>query len=275
MPELPEVETIRRGFEEYVMGKKVEKVEVRLPKIIYQGNVGDLVNRVVIRARRFGKVLVLDLSNGLSLLAHIKLTGQFVFRKAREVSKIGLLPNRWTRIIFYFTDGSKLFYNDIRQFGWMRIIPTNKVELFKFISELGPEPFSTLTLKKFGDILQNRSTKIKQVLLDQTKISGIGNIYANDALFLAGINPTRPAKSLGLREQSKLYEAILAVLKRGLKYGGASENTYVNILGEQGEYQNHFLAYGRAGKPCKKCRTLIKRISIGGRGTYYCTACQR
>src|SRR3989344_568546 len=213
MPELPEVETIRLGLEEYLSGKKLEKVELKLPKIVLAGSLNDLIGSQVMSIRRFGKVLVLDFDNNHSMVVHIKLTGQLVLGEVPQVSrvsraKVGTLPNRWTHLILRFSNGTKLYYNDLRQFGWIRVLPTESVEHF---------------------------------LLDQRKIGGVGNIYANDALFLAKIDPQRPAKTLSSEEIIKLYEALLEVLKRGLKYGGASELSYVNALGEEGDYQKHFL----------------------------------
>lgn len=296
MPELPEVETIKQGLQKYIVGKKVESIEVRLPKIVLSGNPQDLVGATAVGTRRFGKVLALDFDNDLTLLAHVKLTGQFVYvgpdrPKDVQISQrmVGALPGKFTHLIVSFEGGGKLFYNDIRQFGWIRIIPTQEVEKFKFIQELGPEPLvvhgaqaisaqeekERLTLEKFQKILQTRNTKIKQLLLDQTLISGMGNIYANDALFLAGVDPARSAKSLTDKEAETLYNRLLEVLKLGLKYGGSSEYTYVNLLGQEGEYQKHFLVYGQLGKPCRNCGTPIKKIYLGGRGTYFCQVCQK
>lgn len=290
MPELPEVETVRLGLEKYLVGKKITGVEVRLPKIIKEGDVRDLVGGKVAKVRRFGKVLVLDLDSGLSVVAHIKLTGQFVYvgagrPKNTQLSPklVGQLPNKWSHVIFRLDRGT-LFYNDVRQFGWIRIVKTRDVEKLPFIHELGPEPIrlasarsgqASLTLEHFRKILNGKKTAIKSLLMDQKKIGGVGNIYANDALFLAKIDPRKPAGKLSSDEAVKLYRAILEVLKRGLKYGGATEINFVNVLGQPGGYQEHFLAYGQEGKPCSVCGTTIKKIRIGGRGTYFCPACQR
>ena len=293
MPELPEVETIRLGLQKYLVGKKLESVDLKLPRIVKGGRLEDLVGSTVSCVRRFGKVLVLDFNPstggraptaGLSLVVHIKLTGQIIYRpdesKVPNVpkvskAKVGTLPNKWTHMILGFSDGTKLYYNDLRQFGWIRVIPTKSVESFKFIQELGPEPFGELTAEKFKEIICKKKTKIKPLLLDQTLIGGVGNIYANDALNLAKIDPRRPANSLSESEQIKLYEALLEVLGRGLKYGGASELTYVNSFGEEGKYQEHFLVYARTGKPCKNCGESIKKIMLAGRGTFYCENCQK
>lgn len=282
MPELPEVETIRRGLEKYLVGHKIEGVEVRFAKMVKEGDPKKMVGGKVKKVRRFGKALAADLDNGYSLAAHIKLTGQFVYTgpdtKGAKVSEklVDGLPGKHTHLIFHLDRGAKLFYNDVRKFGWIRIIPTERVEKLPFINELGPEPLDGLTLSKLREILKGKATKIKPLLLDQKKIGGVGNIYANEALFLARIDPRRPAKSLSVPEIKKLYQAIEEVLRRGLKYGGATEINFVNPLGEPGAYQKHFLVYGREGEPCpNKCGGKIKKIKIGGRGTYYCPRCQK
>lgn len=291
MPELPEVETIRMGLEKYLLGQKIEDVDVRLGKTIKDGDVKDLIGGKIERIRRFGKALSIDLSNGYSIAIHIKLTGQLIYdgpgkpKDARPSEKLvgKSLPDRHTHIIFKLGKGGVLYYRDIRQFGWIRILKTDKVETLPFIHELGPEPPAAkaiggqalLTPERFKEILGKKKTKIKPLLMDQKVIGGIGNIYANDALFLARIDPRRPANSLSPSEQSKLYEAILEVLKRGLKYGGATEINFVNPLGQPGGYQEHVLVYGREGERCKSCEGKIKKIRLGGRGTYLCTKCQK
>lgn len=285
MPELPEVETIRMGLEKYLVGHRIIGVNVRLRRIVKEGDVRNLTNGKVDAVRRFGKALSIDLDNGWSIAVHIKLTGQLIYQGGvPRVSQVplvsralvgGELPNKWTHVIFHLDKGGKLYYNDIRQFGWIRIIKTDRLEKLPFIHELGPEPFRELTLNRFSKILTGKKTAIKALLMDQKKIGGVGNIYANDALSLAGIDPRRPAGSLSLSEQSKLYDAILEVLRRGLKYGGATEMNFVNALGQPGGYQEHFLVYGREGRQCRKCGGTIKKIRLGGRGTYFCPKCQK
>lgn len=288
MPELPEVETIRRGLEEHIVGRMIVSVDVRLKKI-FEGDVESIVGAKFKSIRRFGKVLVLDLSAAggsanLSIVIHVKMTGQLIY--VSQVSRVARvpqeLPHKFTHVIFKLDQGL-LFYNDMRQFGWIKVIQTSKVEDLKFLKELGPEPLvgqsssgrATLTLEKFSAIIRNKSVKIKILLMDQKKIGGVGNIYANDALFMAKIDPSRPAKSLTNDEIKNLFEAIEHVLKLAIKHGGSSENTYVNALGEKGKYQEYSLVYGKLGKPCPICGTLIKRIAIGGRGTFFCPHCQK
>lgn len=280
MPELPEVETIRIGLEKYLTGHKIESIDIRFSKI-FQGDASKIIGTTFKGVRRFGKVLSLDLDNGFSIIVHVKMTGQLVFKKVqdvREVQKVQkaeeiVLPSKHTHVIFHFEGGSKLYYNDLRRFGWIKIVSTVDVENMSFIKNLGIDALKIMK-DDFVKLLQNKSTKIKLLLMDQTKIAGVGNIYANDALFLAGINPTRLSRKLLSHEVIKLFKALQTVLKKGIKYGGSSENTYVNALGEKGSYQEHSLVYGKTGKPCPNCGTKIRRIVLGGRGTFVCENCQ-
>ena len=299
MPELPEVETIRLGLQKYIVGKTIENVEVRLPKML-TGSPKDIIGAKVIDVRRFGKGLVIDLDNDYSIAIHIKLTGQLIYR-GPEVSKVsnvskgkigGELPNKWTHVIFKLkaqkskvkttTQNSKvrndwdayLYYNDLRQFGWIKIVQSSKLKDQSFFKDLGPEFFKDLDLEKFKTIVSKSNLAIKVLIMDQKKMSGVGNIYANDALFEAKIDPRRKAKNLSEDEIKKLYNAVLKVLKKGLESGGASELSFVNVLGQEGGYQNHFLVYGREGEKCKRCGSEIKKIKLSGRGTYFCPNCQ-
>ncbi|MBI2405466.1 bifunctional DNA-formamidopyrimidine glycosylase/DNA-(apurinic or apyrimidinic site) lyase [Candidatus Microgenomates bacterium] len=288
MPELPEVETVRRGLEKYLVGHTITGVEVKLRKLV-SGDTQNVIGGKIKGVRRAGKGLIIDLDNGYSVAIHIKLTGQLIYQgpdspKLKLSEKVGgQLPNKWTHVIFRLDKNAFLYYNDLRQFGWIKIVKTDEIKNLPFFRELGPEPLVTgssswqapLTLEKFREIVSRASTKIKPLLMDQKKIGGVGNIYANDALWLAGIDPRRTAKGLTPNEQSKLYNAILEVLKKGLAEGGASELNYVNALGQEGGYQKYFLVYGQEGQPCPKKHGLIQKIYLAGRGTYFCPACQR
>lgn len=278
MPELPEVETIRRGLERYLTGHSIERVELRLEKLL-TGEIDNIISAEVTGVKRFGKGLVIELNNGYSLAIHIKMTGQLIYSAPEtgniSEEKVGTLPNKFTHIIFHLSDNANLYYNDVRRFGWVRIIKTDQVKLMKFFSGLGPEPLKDLTLQQFQSILSSSKSSVKILIMDQKKISGIGNIYANDALYLSGILPSRPGNSLLPEEQKALFGAIEEVLKNGLKYGGSSEWTYVNALGQEGSYQKHFLVYGRQGEVCGRCGAGVAKAVIGGRGTYYCPGCQK
>lgn len=286
MPELPEVETMRLQLAKFLAGHKIISIDVKNRKT-FQGDERNILDTKILDIRRFGKVSVIDLANGYSILTHVKLTGQYIYRgpNLKNPSKlsskvIGGIPGPHTLVIFNLDKEGELFYNDVRRFGWIRIEKTVDVEKEKFIVKLGPEPFKGLTLKVFQDILSKTSRAIKIVIMDQEKMGGIGNIYANDALWLARINPRTPANQLINHSSNQLFKAIITVLKAGLKYGGASELSFVTPDGREGEYQNHTLVYGHEGEPCERpaCRragVTIQKFFLGGRGTYFCPYCQK
>lgn len=285
MPELPEVETIKLGLEKYLVDKKIVGVEVKTPKII-EGDISLIVNTKIVSVQRFGKVLLISLSNNFILLIHLKMTGQLVYmgedlpKLVKHGQSVGNLPGKHTHLIFKLrslntnTD-SILYYNDIRKFGWIKISTKKEIKNHKFLSTLGVDALKDLNSKKLRGILMNANSNIKSVLLDQTSIAGLGNIYVNDALFLAEINPLKKSKSLIASEIKKLSQAIKKVLTYGLKMGGASEYTYINAFGESGNYQKHYLVYKKVGQPCIKCTTIIKRIKVAGRSTFFCSVCQK
>lgn len=285
MPELPEVETIKLGLQKYVVGHQVEEIIINLPKRFF-GDPKLLHGGVVIGIRRFGKGLLLDFSNGFSLAIHVKMTGQLLYRSGDTARGFAPgtgpvtphlrdeLPDQYTHVVFHLDNGAVLYYRDVRQFGWIRVVKTSEALVLPFFKSLGKEPLRDLTLTDFRKLLTVK-TPIKTLFLDQHKIAGIGNIYANDALFLAGILPTRPAVSLRAVEQKKLFAAIEKVLKESIAVGGASASNYVNVLGEKGTYQDQFLVYKRDGKPCRICKTIVTRMTMGGRGTFICKRCQQ
>jgi formamidopyrimidine-DNA glycosylase len=271
MPELPEVETIKRQLGKYLLGHKIEGVEIRVRKIFPKGE-EKLIGGKVKATRRFGKVLVVDLDNGYSFLVHLKLTGQMVFADSKFKNE----ESKFTHVIFNLDKGAKLFFNDSRKFGWIKVERTSEVEQEAFIKKLGPEPLRDLTFKGFAEILGKSKRAVKVLLMEQDKISGVGNIYANDALWLAKIRPQQPANSLKATEVKKLYLAIKKVLQTGLKFQGASDQWYITAEGKKGKYQEHFLVYGQQGKICPRCKKeKIEKIALGGRGTYFCPHCQQ
>ncbi len=278
MPELPEVETLRRQLEKTIISKKISQVKVLRAKS-FQGNPKQIIGKKIIGIERKAKILIVKLSGKLYLLIHLKLTGQLIYHQKRQrivgghptLDWVNKLPSKHTRVIINFSDGSKLYFNDIRVFGWMKIVKNLKLK----IKNLGVEPFGKeFTIKYLKDIFSKSGRAVKLVLMDQSKIAGIGNIYANDALFLARIDPRKPTKQLSNLAIKQLRASIIKVLKTGIKYGGASKNTYKHLDGLGGSYQKHFLVYQQDGKKCRKCGNLIKRIKIGGRGTFFCPKCQ-
>lgn len=275
MPELPEVETIRRQLEHDLKTSKFLSVETSHPKSFrpsFKAVEEHILGQKIEKIDRQAKLIIFRLSNNACLLFHLKLTGRIFVRKA------GDRPDDYLRSLFLLKSGAgkklELRFCDARKFGFVKLVETQK-EMEELLKGFGPEPFKDLTLAKFKQLLKKAGQAVKAVLMDQKKISGIGNIYANDALWLARIHPRTPAKLLGSAETKKLYRAILRVLRDGLKYGGASDQWYRQAHGEQGEYQKHFLVYGRTGQKCLLCKTIIKRIVVAGRGTFFCPNCQR
>lgn len=281
MPELPEVESIRRQLQKYLVGHRIREVEIRYGKK-FEGNSKSILGGKVLAIRRFGKAQSIDLDNGYSILIHIKLTGQLIYRglKLKRTEKLsekvkGGLEGKHTHIIFHLDKGGKLYYNDVRKFGWIKILKYKDVLQEGFVKKLGPEPLKDLTRKEFTNLVKSTRRNIKTLLMDQSKLSGVGNIYANDALWVAGIRPERESKKLKDVEIDKLFDAIESVLSEGLKRGGASELSFVTPDGREGEYQKHTPVYGREGEDCTRCNSVIKKKKISGRGTYYCPGCQK
>lgn len=267
MPELPEVETIKRDLEKKIVGKKIIEACVYNPKIIRgpslvkfkKGLSGVRVNRILRRA----KVLILELSNAKSLVIHLKMTGQLIYPG---------LKNKAVRVTFRLSNGEDLDFNDQRLFAEIRLL--DDWRKLKFIQSLGPEP-KDLNLKNFQDMLSNKNTRIKPLLMDQKFISGIGNIYAAEILFRAKINPERKASGLSSKEKRVLFDSIQDILADAIRLGGSSVDDYVRLSGEKGGYKKYHKVYGRENKPCFICKALIKRTALGGRGTYFCPKCQR
>lgn len=272
MPELPEVETIRLFLQPMICGKCILSIDV-LEKKQFVGEAETILGRKITGLERRGKILIVRLSGKHSLLIHLKMSGQILFFSSEPT----LLP-KYTRIVIRFKDKSRLLFCDMRKFGWVKITQNLELGTLNEIANLGPEPFDKEFTEDYLERIFSKSSKpIKILLMDQTKIAGIGNIYANDALFLAGVSPVRLAKTLTTEEIKRLRVAVIGVLKVGLKYGGSSaeDEAYIRPDGSRGSYQKHFLVYQSVDKPClNKCGGVIKRISLGGRGTFFCANCQ-
>lgn len=293
MPELPEVETIARQLNAAMVNKIIEKVAVYRDKI-FSGTPASLVGSKVSKVGRRAKMIVMEFDRSDDVVQiHLKMTGQLIYteknqktateeKQNKEIRIVGghpssdwvsKLPSKHTRVEIVFEDGSKLFFNDMRAFGWMRIITrTQENEDSKNrVPDVVDEEFS---LEYFANVLSRVQSPIKVALLDQQLMGGIGNIYANDALNMARILPSRSAKSLSMAELLALHEATRFVIDLGIKSGGASVANYVDTNGLGGTYQNFFLTYKREGEPCKNCGEKIIKIKLGGRGTFYCPNCQ-
>jgi formamidopyrimidine-DNA glycosylase len=283
MPELPEVETIKIGLSNKIIGKKIVKIEVETQKS-FQGNKKDVLGTAVINVQRRAKTLRIKLSNGLFLMFHLKMTGQLIFIDKNERMAGGhpshdwhdSLPNKHTRITFTFDDGTNLFFNDLRKFGWCKVLTGE--ELNEIDAKFGPEPFSE---ELNVDYLTNRAKSIstrtvKQFIMDQAIIAGVGNIYADESLFLASISPFSKANKLTKNDWQKLIVAIKEVLEMGIRYGGTTDSDYVNAEGKKGGMQDYLNVYHKTGEYSQNgCDCLIERTKIGGRGTFYCPCCQR
>lgn len=265
MPELPEVETIKRELN-VIIGKKIVDVIVNNAKVIREPKkekfVEELKNIAIKKIIRKGKLLIFELSSGKSLTIHLKMSGQLIYPGDGKIS----------RVSFKLSDRKLLDFNDRRLLGELRII--DNWQNLKFIKELGPEPFD-LTLDEFKKMIGNKKTKIKPLLMDQTFISGIGNLYVSEALFRAKTDPRRPANALSEQEKNLLFKEIKNTLLEAIKYKGSSVDQYIQLSGKPGEYVKYHKVYDREGKPCAVCRTPIKKITLGGRGTYFCPTCQK
>ena len=282
MPELPEVETIRLGLEKKIIGLKIKSVELIQPKS-FLGDSKILEGQIVLKVWRRAKILGIDLDK-FSLLFHLKMTGQVIFDDGKRFigghptpDMLGKLPNSHTRIIFTFDSGSKLYFNDQRRFGWIKIVKSAELRVKNGIFEkLGPEPleegFTWEILKT--NLLKHPNMPIKVALLDQKVVSGIGNIYASEACFNAGVDPKKKVSELSDAQFKKLHKGIIKALSDGIKYGGSTKTHFVDAEGRKGYFLDYAFVYGKDKKPCKKCRSEIKKIQLGGRGTYFCEKCQ-
>jgi len=241
MPELPEVETIRRQLSQKIVGKK-------------------LTGQKIIRVRRRAKILIIDFEDGTSLIFHLKLTGQLIFNGK---------PSRYTRKVFNFDDGSQLIFNDLRKFGWWKKVKeTETIE-----KEFGPEALE-INLNTFKSLLTKKpNAKIKPLLMDQKFIAGIGNIYSDEILFASKVHPLRLVKTLTEREIKKIYQNIKKILKEAIEQHGSSVEYYLDACGRQGDYVKYHKVYHR--EKCSLCGTKIKKIKIGGRSAHFCPSCQK
>ncbi|MDR0415862.1 MAG: bifunctional DNA-formamidopyrimidine glycosylase/DNA-(apurinic or apyrimidinic site) lyase [Propionibacteriaceae bacterium] len=289
MPELPEVETVRRGLERLAVGRRIGEVKVHEAKSfpVETGTWADAVRLIegaaVTAARRRAKVLILDLDNGLSLVAHLKMTGQMIVRGSENWgaghptdSFLGDLPDRSTRLEFGLSDGSRLFFNDQRKFGWVKAVPTDEVEQLPFIAALGPEPFGPAGFPEFRRRIARRArTSIKAALLDQTVVAGIGNIYADESLWMARLHPAKTVGDVSARQLRAVYDAAGEVMTLSIDLGGSTDRNYVDAEGKRGSYLGFANVFRREGQPCRRCGAAIVKTRVAGRGTHLCPHCQR
>ncbi|WP_454190365.1 DNA-formamidopyrimidine glycosylase [Paenibacillus sp. Marseille-Q7038] len=273
MPELPEVETVKRTLNSLIVGKYIDRVTVHLPRIIQRPDDIDafameLVGHTIQGVERRGKFLRI-LLDGLVLVSHLRMEGRY-----------GLYPEdepleKHTHVVFHFSDGTELRYKDVRQFGTMHLFRTGEDLTNKPLMKLGLEPLDeSFTLEAFRKAIGKRSTKIKVALLNQEYVVGIGNIYVDESLFKAGIHPEQPANTLTDEQFELLHQSIIDTLLEAVQAGGSTIKSYVNGQGEVGMFQHQFKIYGRQNQPCEHCGTMIIKTVVGGRGTHTCPRCQ-
>jgi formamidopyrimidine-DNA glycosylase len=286
MPELPEVETIKRELDKILRGKIISGVEILWPKTISPTTTINftqiITDKRIISLERRAKMLIIHLNNNVSLIIHLKMTGQLIFvPKSGKIISGGhptndiQTPGRHTRLIFHFKDKSNLYFNDLRKFGWVKILDE---KLKKYINtEVGIEPLSSkYTMVHFRQMLKKYPNRtVKQILLDQHLIAGIGNIYADESAFLSKILPMRKIKTLSEKEINYLHKNIIAVLKLSIQKKGTSSKNYVRSNGQKGGFVPFLMVYGRKGETCKCCGTKIVKTKHAGRGTHYCPECQK
>ncbi len=290
MPELPEIETVKLQLEKVLVGQVCKDIKILSDKVI-KGRIDEIIGRKVQKIERKGKVLLINFGEKLDLGFHFKMTGQLVYEGGgkRVVGGhptedfVNKMPGKHTRAIFEFVKTSPptpllnsgeggsnfLYFNDQRMFGWIMLNP-------EFVNTLGPEPFD-ISATKFIELLKKLKKPIKLAIMDQEIISGVGNIYANDALWEAGIDPRASSNKVTSDKAKILLDKIRLVLREGIKYGGATaaDAKYIDLHGLGGHYQEHFRVYDREKLPCLRCKTKIEKIALGGRGTYWCPKCQK
>lgn len=285
MPELPEVETIRRGLAATLLGRQIVHVRVLWQPSLDVCKESELAGRRMVGVRRRGKLLVCDLDNDGHLLVHPMMTGQFVVVDGDRTlfagghptpSMLESMPNSTTRVVLRFAGGRALYFNDQRKFGWLRLVDDAGLAADPFLARLGPEPLEPgFTLDAFrAQLRRHAHAAIKAVLLDQTVVAGIGNIYADESLHLARVHPGRPAVSLSPAESRRLHTAIRSTLACAVESGGTSFADYVNMARGRDGYLSQARAFRREGLPCVVCREMMQRTRVAGRGTNLCPRCQ-
>jgi formamidopyrimidine-DNA glycosylase len=288
MPELPEVETVRVGLQRLLPGRVIDTVSHDWDKSFpnAQADVQKFMHGAsVTEVNRRAKVLLIELSSNYTLVAHLKMTGQLVFDSSSEHfgaghpgdSLIGDLPDKSTRVVMTFTDGSRLYFNDQRKFGWMKLLPTAEVPNIDFMKKVGPEPLEAgFTWQVLRDRLQRRrNTSIKAAILDQTVMAGVGNIYADEGLWGAKIHPAMLVRDVSEAKIKALHKALIDVLTLAIEKGGSSDKNYVNAEGKKGSYLSFANVFRREGQACPRCGTTVVKLRVAGRGTHICPKEQR
>ena len=284
MPELPEVETIRRGLESAVINKQIVDLQVTKPKLLRNQRayfLNTLKNNSISSINRIGKLLIFVLADEQNyLLVHLKMTGQLIYTKGNQMvagghkqAIEGELPNKYSPIIFHFADDSKLFFNDMRQFGYMELVEDVELIIKKYGIEPGTKNFTWVNFQK---IFVNRKITIKSLLLNQQIVSGIGNIYADEICYRAKVRPDRKVNTLTVVEKKKIFTATKYIIEKAVEKRGTTFSDYRDTSGQPGNFVKFLKVYGRDGQKCMGCRQEnIKKVKLGGRGTHFCSRCQR
>ena len=290
MPELPEVEVIRSGLSELIAKKTIEKVNVLNAKS-FQASTSSIDvfvnNATILSVKRRAKILLIELSSGYSLVIHLKMTGQLLFRDNQNKSKnfagghpsdsfLSVLPDNHTRVELIFTDSTTLFFNDMRKFGWIKLLPTTELKEEKFIAKLGPEPLiGNPTPEYLKRMSRHPKSLVKAALLNQEIVAGIGNIYADEALWGAMIHPKTRVENLSKKQLEDILNAAIEVMSFSINKGGSTDRNYLNAKGEKGSYLTFANVFRKEGKPCPRCGHVIEKIRVAGRGTHICSNCQQ
>lgn len=282
MPELPEVETIKLGLQKKIVGLKISKIQILSPKS-FIGNPNLAQGKKVLKIERRAKLLMVDLDS-VTLLFHLKMSGQLIYDNGKRfigghptLDMRDEMPNTHTRVVFSFSDGSHLYFNDQRRFGWIKVVDNGQLTMDNLLKNLGPEPlekgFTWQILKQ--NLLRHKNMPVKVALMDQKVVAGVGNIYANEACFNAKIDPRTKVVELSDEQFKKLHNGVVKSLSDGIKHGGSTRAHFVDSEGHKGYFLDYAFVYGKDKHACKVCKTEIKKIQLGGRGTYYCPKCQK
>lgn len=273
MPELPEVETVKRSLELKLKGKIIKKAQVHYSNIIEYPSLKEfttnIINQKINKMSRYGKWLIFVLDD-YYLLSHLRMEGKYFFKKPQSPL------NKHEHVVFQLDDNTELRYMDVRKFGKMLLIKKEDITTIGPLSKMGLEPWDKkLDIKYLKNKFQNKKIPIKTALLDQHIIVGIGNIYANEILYLSKINPQKKASSLTNKELAAIIENTIIILEKAIQKGGTTIKSYSSVDGVHGLFQNNLYVHSKEGEKCIKCNSIIKKIKIGGRGTYYCPKCQK
>ena len=275
MPELPEVETVRAQLEPRLVERRFERVEIADPRLTRPfdpaGVAADLEGERVAALGRRGKYLIVRFESGRCLLVHLRMTGQLLHANGESLAAV----DSHRRAVVNLDDGSDVVYRDVRRFGTWQLFEPGEVESY-LDERVGPEPLArSFTSRRLAAVLSGRQAPVKAVVLDQRRLAGVGNIYADEALWRANIHPLQPAGELDADELSALHRGIRSALRAGIERQGATLSDYRAPDGSSGRMQHEFKVYGREGEPCERCGTPIEKIRAAGRGTWYCPSCQR